>query len=68
MHLPTKTKKAIPDKNHAPAPIEKTWDSFFLSDDKLSDDFMQERASQEQPEREAFLNPSETAETPPRIS
>ncbi len=36
------------------SPIEKTWDSFFLSEQKVSDDFMSERASQEQPEREDF--------------
>ncbi len=36
------------------SPVEKTWDSFFLSDQKVTDDFMTERASQEQTEREAF--------------
>ena len=36
------------------SPIEKTWDSFFLSEQKVSDDFMSERASQEQSEREDF--------------
>lgn len=36
------------------APIENTWDSFFLSDQSVSDDFLTERASQEQSEREAF--------------
>lgn len=36
------------------SPIGKTWDSFFLSDERASDDFMQERASQEQSEREDF--------------
>jgi len=35
-------------------PIESTWDSFFLSPEGVSDDFMTERASQEQPERETF--------------
>ncbi len=33
-------------------PVENTWDSFFLSEDKVSDDFMSERASQEQTDRE----------------
>ncbi len=33
-------------------PVENTWDSFFLSEDKVSDDFMSERASQEQSDRE----------------
>lgn len=36
------------------SPVENTWDSFFLAEDRVSDDFMVERASQEQPEREAF--------------
>jgi antitoxin VapB len=33
-------------------PIENTWDSFFESKDRGSDDFLVERASQKQPERE----------------
>ncbi|MBL1432254.1 MAG: AbrB/MazE/SpoVT family DNA-binding domain-containing protein [Gammaproteobacteria bacterium] len=36
------------------SPIEKTWDSFFLSEQEVSADFMSERASQEQSEREDF--------------
>ena len=36
------------------SPVENTWDSFFLSEENVSDDFMQERASQEQSEREPF--------------
>lgn len=36
------------------SPVGKSWDSFFLSDERVSDDFMQERASQEQSEREDF--------------
>ena len=36
------------------APIGQTWDSFFLDGPRVSDDFMSERASQEQPEREAL--------------
>ncbi|MCZ2104204.1 MAG: type II toxin-antitoxin system VapB family antitoxin [Comamonadaceae bacterium] len=34
------------------APIGQTWDSFFLDGPAVSDDFMPERASQHQPERE----------------
>lgn len=41
-------------KDRVLSPISQTWDSFFHSVDRVSDDFMQERASQEQPEREAF--------------
>jgi antitoxin VapB len=36
------------------SPLTNTWDSFFLSDDGVSDDFMTERASQDQSEREPF--------------
>lgn len=36
------------------SPIENTWDSFFLSGPKVSEDFLPERASQQQSEREAF--------------
>ena len=33
---------------------DQTWDSFFLNGPVVSDDFMPERASQNQPEREAL--------------
>ncbi len=36
------------------SPVSNTWDSFFLSKERVTDDFMTERASQEQPEREAL--------------
>ena len=36
------------------APVENTWDSFFMNGLKVSDDFMMERASQQQNEREAL--------------
>ncbi|CAK8721857.1 SpoVT-AbrB domain-containing protein [Candidatus Electronema halotolerans] len=36
------------------SPLENTWDSFFLSEERVTDDFMRERAGQEQQEREAF--------------
>lgn len=35
-------------------PVDNTWDSFFLAEEGVSDDFMAERASQDQPERESF--------------
>jgi antitoxin VapB len=44
----------IVGKDRVLSPIENTWDSFFLSDDSVTDDFMQERASQEQSDRESF--------------
>ncbi|KON79311.1 AbrB/MazE/SpoVT family DNA-binding domain-containing protein [Azoarcus sp. PA01] len=36
------------------APIGHTWDSFFINGPQVADDFMETRASQEQPEREAL--------------
>ena len=36
------------------APAGRGWDSFFLDGPSVSDDFLQERASQEQADREAF--------------
>lgn len=36
------------------APIENTWDSFFLGGESVSNDFMSERADQAQSEREPF--------------
>jgi len=35
-------------------PIENAWDSFFLNGPSVSNDFMNERASQEQSDREDF--------------
>lgn len=34
------------------APLESSWDSFFLDSPTVSDDFLPERATQDQPERE----------------
>lgn len=36
------------------SPVENTWDSFFLSEEHVSDDFMTERATQDQQPRESF--------------
>lgn len=36
------------------SPVESSWDSFFLSNESVADDFMSERASQVQSERESF--------------
>lgn len=36
------------------APLGSSWDSFFLSGPSVPDDFMDERASQQQEERESF--------------
>ncbi len=55
--FPEEVKKVsvrVVGKERILAPIENTWDSFFLSDQSVSDDFLTERASQEQSEREPF--------------
>ena len=36
------------------SPVDHTWDSFFLNGPEVSDDFMVERASQVQSERESL--------------
>lgn len=36
------------------APVAQAWDSFFIDGPKASDDFLPERASQHQSEREPF--------------
>jgi len=36
------------------SPVDSTWDSFFLAGEKVSDDFIETRASQEQADREPF--------------
>jgi len=36
------------------SPLENVWDSFFLSEDKVSDDFLTERAAQTESIREDF--------------
>lgn len=41
-------------KDRILSPVENTWDSFFLSEEGVTDDFIEERATQEQKEREAF--------------
>ena len=36
------------------APLEQTWDSFFLNGPQVADDFLEVRATQTQSEREAL--------------
>lgn len=36
------------------APVGQTWDGFFLNRPQVAEDFMETRASQDQPEREAL--------------
>jgi len=35
-------------------PVESSWDSFFISEETVTDDFMAERASQSQSDRESL--------------
>lgn len=35
-------------------PAEQSWDSFFLADQQVTEDFIAERASQDQAERESL--------------
>jgi len=36
------------------SPVSNTWDSFFLSKESVTHDFITERATQEQPQRESL--------------
>ncbi len=36
------------------SPLGQTWDSFFLGDEQVADDFLPVRADQGQPDREAL--------------
>lgn len=36
------------------SPLNQTWDSFFMGEQRVSDDFMADREIAFQPEREAF--------------
>ena len=55
--FPTTVKKVLVRKigrDRILTPINNSWDSFFLQGQSVSDDFMHERASQEQSERDSF--------------
>lgn len=41
-------------KDRVLSPVTNTWDSFFTAEEDVSEDFMTERAAQEQAERESF--------------
>ena len=49
-----KVKVRVVGQDRILSPVDNSWDSFFLSDEGVSDDFMTERATQDQPEREEF--------------
>lgn len=55
--FPKEVKKVVirtVGKDRILSPIDNVWDSFFLAESHVTEDFMQERSSQEQPERESF--------------
>ena len=57
MRFPASVKKVevrVVGQERIIAPVESAWDSFFLGAAIASDDFMIERASQGQPEREGL--------------
>ena len=57
MRFPEDVKKVFVramGKERVLSPIENIWDSFFMSDSNVSEDFMAERSSHVQPERELF--------------
>ena len=41
-------------KDRVLSPVESTWDSFFATEESVTDDFMEERATQQQDDREGF--------------
>ncbi len=41
-------------KERVISPVVNSWESFFISDEHPTNDFLSERASQHQPERETF--------------
>lgn len=49
-----KVQVRVVGKERILSPVDSSWDSFFLGDATVTDDFLSERASQEQPEREAL--------------
>jgi antitoxin VapB len=55
--FPDSVKKVIVrvrDNKRILSPVDNMWDSFFISSERVSHDFMNEQSSQEQQEREAF--------------
>ncbi len=44
----------IVGKDRVLSPVESTWDSFFAEEQSVTGDFMKERSTQHQDEREGF--------------
>ncbi|MGI9279449.1 MAG: type II toxin-antitoxin system VapB family antitoxin [Endozoicomonas sp.] len=51
-----KVKVRVRGQDRILSPVGHTWDAFFLAEteEEVTDDFMEERASQEQADRESF--------------
>ncbi|NHB63429.1 type II toxin-antitoxin system VapB family antitoxin [Photorhabdus sp. RW14-46] len=57
LHFPDNVKEVIArskSKEQIIAPAQNTWDSFFLSDQSVTDDFLPERPDQVTNKRESF--------------
>jgi antitoxin VapB len=57
MRLPDEVKRVhirAVGRERVIAPLDGAWDSFFLNSATVSEDFLSERASQQQSERESF--------------
>ena len=57
VRLPESVKKVtvrIRGKERVIAPVEHTWDHFFLNAPRVTDDFMEERGEQSDTPRESF--------------
>ena len=57
LRLPDSVKKVVVrarGSERVITPFGQTWDSFFLNGPRPTDDFMSERSSQEQPDRESL--------------
>ncbi len=55
--FPSKVKKVtvrVVGQDRVLSPLDHGWDSFFLAEQSVSDDFMTERATQAQADREDF--------------
>lgn len=57
MRFPDRIKKVevrVVGQERIIAPVDSAWDSFFINGPTVSTDFMAERASQQQSERDSF--------------
>lgn len=50
----SKVSVRVVGKERILSPVENTWDSFFCTDNRVSEDFLSERAEQYQSDREEF--------------